>query len=370
MIDVGERRPGLSVRSKLALSYAALLMVAGVGLLAVVWLWLLRYVPDRLRTPPGSQQPIIFGPSRSDLLDAFVPKAAWMLAFLLGFALIGGWLLAGQMLAPLGRIKEATRLVGSGSFSHRILLPGRRNEFSELADAFDGMLGQLEAHVAEQQRFAANASHELRTPLAVTKTLLDVARQDDDVDTQELIKRLQSVNNRAIELTEALLLLSRADQRIFTPVPVDLSLVAEEAAEDLVALSADRGTTIEMSGDPAFTVGSEALLLQLMTNLLQNAIVHNDPEGGRVWVTTTTSDKRVRIEVANTGEKLSPQLLSTLTEPFVRGGGRTRSGHAGSGLGLAIVTRIVNAHDGEVTLAARPSGGLCITVDLPAAPTN
>lgn len=368
MIEVDERRPGPSVRIKLALSYAAVLMVAGVGLLAVVWLWLLRYVPDQFRPPPGSRRPIIVGPSRSDLLDAFMPKAAWMLAFLLGFALVGGWLLAGRMLAPLGRIKEATRLVGSGSFSHRILLPGRRDEFRELADAFDDMLSRLEAHVAEQQRFAGNASHELRTPLAVTKTLLDVAKHDTELDPQELIKRLQSVNNRAIDLTEALLLLSRADQRSFTRVPVDLSLVAEEAAEDLAALSAERNTTIEISSDPTFTIGSEALLLQLVTNLLQNAIVHNDPVDGRVWVTTASSGSRVSIEIANTGEQLSPQLPSTLTEPFVRGSGRARSEHSGFGLGLAIANRIANAHDGAVILAARSSGGMCATVDLPAAP--
>ncbi|CAM5619401.1 histidine kinase OS=Streptomyces tendae OX=1932 GN=GUR47_19600 PE=4 SV=1 [Streptomyces tendae] len=98
------------------------------------------------------------------------------MAFLLVFGLVGGWFLAGRMLAPLDRITDATRTAEAGSLSHRIRLPGRRDEFRELADAFDTMLARLEAHVAEQQRFAANASHELRTPLAVSKALLDVAR--------------------------------------------------------------------------------------------------------------------------------------------------------------------------------------------------
>ncbi len=79
---------------------------------------------------------------------------------------------------PLTRITAATRMASKGTLSHRIQLPGRRDELRELADAFDTMLERLEAHVAEQQRFAANASHELRTPLAITQTLLDVARQD------------------------------------------------------------------------------------------------------------------------------------------------------------------------------------------------
>jgi two-component system sensor histidine kinase VanS len=364
------RASGPSVRLKLALSYAAVLMVAGVGLLAVVWLWLLRYVPDGFRVPPGRQQPIIIGPDRSDLLAAFVPKAAWMLAFLLAFALVGGWVLAGRMLAPLHRITEATRQVGNGSFSHRIHLPGRRDEFRELGDAFDSMLGRLEAHVAEQQRFAANASHELRTPLAITKTLLDVASGDPHLDGHQLVDRLRVVNDRAIELTEALLLLSRADQRSFTRVAVDLSLVAEEAAETLLPVATAHGATIEVSGDPALTIGSQTLLLHLVTNLVQNAIVHNLPEDGRVWIVTTASEETVTLAVDNTGEPLSPQVVSTLAEPFARGAGRTRTEHSGLGLGLAIVDRITHAHDGHLTILARPGGGLRVRVDLPAAPRS
>src|SRR6266540_1559995 len=147
-------------------------MLASALLLAVVWVFLLRYVPDHPIIARG------FIPNRSDLLRAFAPRAASVLAFLLVFGLVGGWVLAGRMLAPLTRITDATRMAANGSLSHRIQLPGRRDEFRELADAFDTMLARLEAHVAEQQRFAANASHELRTPLAITQTLLDVARKD------------------------------------------------------------------------------------------------------------------------------------------------------------------------------------------------
>ena len=203
-----------------------------------------------------------------------------MLAFLLVFGLLGGWILAGRMLAPLTRITDATRMAASGSLSHRIELEGRSDEFRELADSFDAMLARLEAHVAEQQRFAANASHELRTPLAITQTLLDVARNDPNRDSGELVERLRAVNARAIDLTEALLLLSRADQRSFTREHVDLSLLAEEATETLLPLAEKHGVTIETSGDITPTIGSHALLLQLTTNLLHNAIVHNLPEHG------------------------------------------------------------------------------------------
>jgi two-component system sensor histidine kinase VanS len=361
-----DRPRGLSVRLKLTLSYAGFLMIAGALLLATVWVFLLRYVPDHARFGlPGP-----YSPTRSDLLDAFTPRAVQALVFLLVFGLLGGWLLAGRMLAPLTRITDATRLAATGSLAHRIWLPGRRDEFRELADAFDTMLARLEAHLAEQQRFAANAAHELRTPLAITQALLDVARNDLHRDNRRLLDRLHVVNTRAIDLTEALLLLSRADQRSFARAPVDLSLVAEEATETLVPFAEKHGVTIETSGVMASTIGSQALLLQLTTNLVHNAIVHNLPEEGAVWVTTSVHPEGVRLTVENTGESLAPQLVSTLVEPFLRGSERVRTDHAGVGLGLAIVKSITEAHDGILTLTARPAGGLRVTVQLPAAPPH
>ena len=303
----------------------------------------------------------------SFLLRAFAPAAAIVLAVLLVFGLLGGWLLAGRMLAPLTRITDATRIAASGSLSHRIQLPGRRDEFRELADAFDTMLTRLEAQVAEQQRFAANASHELRTPLAITQTLLDVARNDPNRDTDELIDRLRVVNTRAIDLTEALLLLSRTDQQSFTRERVDLSLIAEEATETLLPLAEERGLTIETSGEITPTFGSHALLLQMTTNLVQNAIVHNLPEQGTVWVTTNVRAQGAVLTVENTGEQLTPQVVATLAEPFLRGTERIRSDHAGVGLGLAIVKSIAQAHDGTLTLAPRDGGGLRVTVQFPVA---
>ena len=195
----------MSARLKLTLSYAGFLMIAGALLLAAVWVFLLRYVPDGSITAPGP-----FMPNRSDLLRAFAPAAAAVMGFLLVFGLVGGWLLAGRMLAPLRRITLVARQTTEGALSHRIRLAGPDDEFRELADAFDAMLDRVESHVAEQRRFAANASHELRTPLATTQALLEVARSDPASNTPRLLERLRSVNARAIDITEALLLLSRA----------------------------------------------------------------------------------------------------------------------------------------------------------------
>jgi two-component system sensor histidine kinase VanS len=356
----------LSVRFKLTLSYAGFLMLAGVLLVVVVWTFLLRYVPNvaAVMTPAGRD------PNQGVLLRAFAPVAGAVLVFLMVFGLVGGWLLAGRMLAPLTRVTDATRRAANGSLSHRIRLEGRKDEFRELADAFDTMLVRLEAHVAEQRRFAANASHELRTPLAISQALLDVARNDPNRVTGELVDRLHTVNARAIDLTEALLVLSRADQRAFARAPVDLSLLVEEATETLLPLAEQRGVSIDASGDITPAIGSQALLLQMTTNLVHNAIVHNLPEHGTVWVTTSVHPETVVLTVENSGEQLTPQLVSTLTEPFQRGTERIRTGHAGVGLGLAIVKSIARVHDGSLSIVPRPAGGLRIAVHLPTAPPH
>ncbi len=358
-----DRRPGLSARVKLTLSYAGFLVFAGTLLLGVTWYFQIRetssfYVPTLddflLVLNPGN-----FGPR------IFTPAAILLLLVLLVVGLAGGWILAGRMLAPLTRITSAARKAASGSLAHRIELEGSNDEFRELADAFDMMLTKLEAQVAEQQRFAANASHELRTPLAVMQAILDVAVRDPSPDGRE--ERLRAVNARAIALTEALLLLGRADRRPFAHEDVDLSLLAEQAAETLLPLAEKHGVAIETGGAVALASGSPALLLQLVTNLVHNAIVHNSPEGGFVRISTTAGSEFVELSVENTGERLSPELVSTLTEPFQRGTGRIRNDHAGVGLGLAIAKSITQAHLGMLSLSPRTGGGLRVTVRLPAA---
>lgn len=364
------RPRGMSARWKLTLSYAGFLIVAGALLLATVWVFLLRYVPDeqiiveqRFQRQPGAS----FVPNRSDLQEAFTPRAFQAMGALVVVGLVGGWLLAGRMLAPLKRITAATRTAAQGSLSHRIAMEGRQDEFRELADSFDAMLAQLEAHVAEHQRFAANASHELRTPLAVTQTLLDVAAQDPDHDQDDLITRLRVVNTRAIDLTESLLTLSRATQTPFSQETLDLSLAAEEAVETLLPLAEGHDVTITMDGDAAPAAGSASLILQVATNLVHNAIVHNRPLKGTVHVTTWADADTATLTVENTGGVISSATIATLTEPFHRESARVRSEHDGVGLGLAIVSSIVRAHRGTLTITPRSGGGLRVTASFPRA---
>jgi two-component system sensor histidine kinase VanS len=367
-----DRPMGLSVRAKFALSYTALLIIAGALLLGVVWVFLLRYVPAKAMyvSDPGGESsvPGVFVPGRDDLWRAFAPKAAIVMAALLVVGLVGGWLLAGRMLAPLNRITTGTRLVAKGTLSYRIALPGRRDEFRELADAFDAMVARIEAQVVAQRRFAANASHELRTPLAITQSMLDVARQGPGCNTAQLLERLQAVNSRAITLVEALLTLSRADQRSFTQDVVDLSLLGEEAVELLLPLAERNGVTIRVSGGVSRVTGSRALLSQMTVNLVHNAIVHNLPDHGLIELSTQADPQSGVLIIENTGDEIDPGLAARLTEPFQRGDERIRRDHAGVGLGLAIVASIVQAHDGGLAVTARVGGGLRVVVRLPVVP--
>jgi two-component system sensor histidine kinase VanS len=385
------RLPSRTVRLRLTLLYSGLFLVSGLALLATTYLLfrgntgvdlIVPRTPHRSTAPGALNDPLANSDVARQVSRMYVGalerrahglhqgliQSGVALAIMTAVSIALGWLVAGRVLRPLRTMTATTRQISERNLNQRLALSGPRDELKDLADTVDGLLARLEAHVAEQQRFAANASHELRTPLALTQTLLEVARKDPNRDNGELVDRLYEVNTRAIDLTEALLLLSRADQRSFTREHVDLSLIAEEATETLLPLAEKRSVSIETAGDPTATIGSHSLLLQMTTNLVHNAIVHNLPDHGTVWVTTSAHPETVVLTVENTGELLTPQLVSTMAEPFQRGTQRLRADHAGVGLGLAIVKSIAQAHDGALTPTPRAAGGLCVTVRLPAAP--
>jgi two-component system sensor histidine kinase VanS len=376
--------PSRTVRLRLTLLYSGLFVISGVALLATTYLIFRSNTGVDLIVPRGSNGVSTNPDALRQVNRAYVTlvqrhrhglhqgliQSGIALAIMTIVSIVLGWLVAGRVLRPLRAMTATTRQISERNLDERLALSGPSDELKDLADTIDGLLERLQAHVAEQQRFAANASHELRTPLSLTQTLLELARKDPNRDRGELVDRLHEVNNRAIDLTEALLLLSRADQRSFALEPVDLSLIAEDATETLLPLAEKYGVTIETSGDITPTLGSQALLLQLTTNLVHNAIVHNLPRGGAVWVTTNVRPDGVMLTVENTGEMLTPQLVSTLVEPFQRGTQRIYTDQAGVGLGLAIVRSITHAHDGTLTLTPRTAGGLRVTVELPCAPTR
>ena len=351
-----QRRRGLSVRMRLTLSYAGFLVVAGGVLLGGLLLLVGHYLPaGSLQTIDGAPSP-----SRRDIVEAAIPWLARGMVFLLVVGLVGGWVLAGRMLRPLVPIDAAVRRAADGSLAHRIRLPGPDDELRRLADGFDEMLARLEAAFEEQRRFTANASHELRTPLAVTKAVLEVARTDPSGADAETLERLHLTNERAIATLEALLQLARIDRGTLASSPCDLGELVDDAVREVPV-----SITVAWVPTSAVVMGDPVLLGRLVANLVGNAVVHNVADGGQIRLALSPRPGRVRLEIANTGPVVPPDVVATLTEPFVRLGSRMHA--TGSGLGLAIVASICDVHSAELTLGSRDTGGLVVTVDLPAA---
>lgn len=354
-------RRQMSARLRLALSYAAFLVVAGSVALFGFYMALHLGLGFQLQTADIT--------SRGELRDAMLLAAAGALAGLAVIGLGGGWLLAGWILRPLEDINEAARIAATGRLDHRIRLTGRSDEFGQLADNFDHMLERLHDAFLNQERFAANASHELRTPLAVTATMLDVARTDPEGRYDPaLLERLRHTNDRAIELTEALLRLSDANAVTAVSEPVDLAALSGAVVDDRDAEAKRRRVRLYSDLEATPTVGDPALLRQLVGNLVENALRHNRP-AGEAWLSThvDAASSRAVIRVENTGPAYTAEAAAQLVQPFLRGAGRTASenGDRGYGLGLALVARIVTVHDGNLTISPRAAGGLVATVALP-----
>ena len=358
-------RPRTSARLRLAVSYAAFLVFAGAVVLAGVY-FVIRFGPSptvgvRFPRPEGALAP--------NQEVALLQVSVVILISLAAIGMAGGWIIAGWVLRPLQRINAAAEIAATGRLDHRIALSGRNDEFRQLADTFDHMLERLHDAFATQERFAANASHELRTPLAVTATMLEVARADPEgQDYSTLLERLAITNERSIALTEALLRLSDANSVTAALEPVDLAEVARAALADHAGEAEQRCVVIEAQLGAAGTVGDPALLAQLASNLVQNAIRHNDSRRHARVVTGRSTNRGVTfLRVENAGLHYTPDEVRRLSEPFFRDAGRvTVAGERrGYGLGLSLASRIATVHRGALALVPRDGGGLIATVTFP-----
>ncbi|MFK4728957.1 HAMP domain-containing sensor histidine kinase [Agromyces mediolanus] len=404
---MAEVRPfRLTIRARLALTYSGLLVGSGALLLGFIYVALgvlpsyafsttavavldasttqlataMPLEPDWVRADGVSYDagfaatastPGIVVASRDDLQQLYLWVAAGMLVLLAAGGSWAGWALAGRVLQPLHGIGVAARRAARGRFDHRLALAGPRDEVTDLADAFDEMLGGLEDAFHAHRRFAANASHELQTPLATTRTMLDVAiGARPDAEQRALLERLRLVNERSIAAVEALLDLSQIERGgPVETVRLRLDRLVGEALGELGAEAAERGIRVRSELAPATVSASAPLLRQLVLNLVQNGIRHNAP-GGEVVVEVVPATDAAggRLRVANTGPVVPADAVDALVEPFFRAPGRVATaGAPGRGLGLSIVAAIAERHDAELALRARDGGGLEVELRFPAA---
>src|SRR5579859_2752378 len=288
-------------------------------------------------------------------LAAIVVASTWL-----------GWIVAGRVLRPVHAITAAARRASEENLGERIALAGPDDELKELADTFDAMLGRLDAAFASQRRFVANASHELRTPLTVMRTAIDVTLAKPGrtpAQLEAMAVEVRHAADRAETLIEALLTLARSDRGTGPREPLDVAVLAEDALDAAAAAIRARPVTVQAVLEPALAVGDPVLVERLITNLIDNAVRHNVPDG---WVQVATGIRggMAFIDVANGGPLIPPELVPALFEPFRRLGDRAGSPD-GMGLGLSIVRSVALAHRGHATARPRPAGGLEITVSLP-----
>lgn len=396
------RRYRATVRTRLALTYSALLTGAGIIMLTIVYVFM-RFVPTydlqpgestaaeeaMTMAPPnvpidpeqGESAAAITEPASSirvtsteEMLNLLLAISIVVLVVLAIAGIAVGWAVAGRMLRPLQHINQAMDQAARGDLKHRINLTGPQDEISILAANFDTMLTQLEGSFTATKRFAANASHELLTPLATTRAMLDlaIARRSDPAERAEF-ERLRVMNERSIETAQALLKLAElesAPHAVGEKKPVDLVAAIESETRLCADEAAMRGVTITSALQPAMVEGDPVLIRQLVANLLLNAVRHNLPTEGAVSISTEAIDSgtRVRLVIENDGARLVEGEIASLTEPFTRAAGRSSVSSAkGHGLGLSIVAAIVRRSGGTIELGARPGGGLRVVVSLPLA---
>jgi signal transduction histidine kinase len=396
------RRPRPTARLRLTLSYGALFLASGGGLLAITNL-LVRHAtagfysytakhgahvfvgPASSHGPvqtyqsgiPGLTPPQLQAQANQLKTLAISQRAnelhqlavySWVaLAIMAALSIALGWIVAGRVLRPLRIINATARRLSASNLHERLAATGPDDEFKELSATLDDLLNRLEASFESQRRFVANASHELRTPLAAERTLLQVALADPDATTDTLrttCEKLLRTSHQQERLIDALLTLASSERGLDRWEPFDLAAITESVVTTRRPDAQRKGVHIQKNLAPAVASGDAHLATSLVTNLVDNAVRHNIA-GGQVEITTTATAGRATISVSNTGPVILPADVDRLLQPFQRLA-RQRTHHTpGHGLGLAIVQAIATTHRADLDVRPRHTGGLDVHVSFP-----
>jgi signal transduction histidine kinase len=281
-----------------------------------------------------------------------------------------GWVVAGRVLRPIGRITSVARDIQATDLSRRIELPGPDDELKQLGDTFDAMLARLDAAFAAQRQFVADASHELRNPLAIIRTNVDVALADPRADPEDLrhtIAVVKRASDRMARLVDDLLALARRQEPTLEHEPVDLGAAVAEASDDFVVPAAARNIVLDRAIAPGVIVtGDRDALKRAVANLLENA-VRLAPEGSRIRLATGSEGNRAWVAVADEGPGIAPEDQPHVFDRFWRADKARSRADGGTGLGLAIVRQIAESHGGQVRLQSKVGVGSSFVIWLPVA---
>jgi signal transduction histidine kinase len=379
-----------TARMRLTIVYGALYVLISLGLLTIADVVFAMYPPESDNTTvnvtvtgSGSASALAGADARIAELQAQLAAAtslhsseisllatgsAIALVVMTAVSLGLGWGVAGRVLRPLRAMTAATRRISADSLHARLAAGGPRDELRDLSDTIDGLLERLEGSFAAQRRFAANAAHELRTPLATMRASLDVAlAKPSPVPAVSVADRLYGELDRVDRLLDGLLTLARLQHGdLQSAVTLSLDAVAAASLAARAEAITARRLTVSLSGCPdgAWVTGNPELVCRMADNLVDNAIVHNEP-GGWVRISVTAEDLVASLVVENGGEVIGADAVAQLAQPFRRLGVDRVGSDTGVGLGLSIVAAIAEAHRGTLELRARPDGGLRARIGLP-----
>jgi signal transduction histidine kinase len=397
--SVGRRLWPRRMRTRLAVFYALLFLLAGIVLLALTYALVASVLLPA--PPPGPRQltprelallplckPLPSAPALltqcNRLIDELGPGSAardhtlaeLRLASLIAIGLVAvgsaglGWLVAGRALRPVRSITEAARQASELRLGQRLALTGPDDELKQLADTFDLMLERLDAAFTSQKRFVANAAHELRTPLTAMRTAIEVTLSKPTRTPDQLEAMAADVKRsveRAEATVEALLTLATSEVGPAAHEPIDLATAAEDALDATEGAIAQRHIKVDAALEPAHARGDRVLIQRMIANLVENAVRHNTPDGW-IGIRTLHQADGALFEISNTGADVPAEQIPTLFEAFARAEQRLNSSD-GVGLGLSIASAIARAHQAAITARPRPDGGLVVSVTLPAGPS-
>jgi signal transduction histidine kinase len=363
-----------TVRGRLTLLYGGLFIASAVVLLAITYGVVrhgssasVKVVPSGGAFPRAGPGDLIGSEQRSSDLHQLLAGSVIALSLMAVLSLVLGRLVAGRVLSPLRAMTRSTQEISERNLHRRLAVAGPEDELKKLGDTIDGLLGRLQGAFDAQRRFVANASHELRTPLTVTRALLEMSLSDPDADVESLRAACRQVleeGRHQEDLIDALLVLARSQRGLERREQVDLATIVADVLAAHESEAAARGLRLERSLSPASLAGAPLLIKRLVSNLVENALSHNVPQG-RANVSVQAQEGQATLKIVNTGPVIGTGEVDRLVQPFQRLAPERTGAHDGVGLGLPIVQAIVDAHDAVLTIQAEPFGGLAVEVRFP-----
>jgi heavy metal sensor kinase len=303
-----------------------------------------------------------------NLLKSYKIHLSLSIFALMVISALGGFLIAKKALNPVKEISATIDRISETNLSERVNIKDIPDELKQLATSFNRTFDRLEKAFNRQKQFIADASHELKTPLSVILTQGEVVlrRQRSAEEYEKAIKTIIATAKMMSQIVQKLLVLARlnTDKIELKFENIDLAEITRESVKLLKPLAEQKSIKINVSGDEKPTVfGDKALLLELFTNLIDNAVKYNVSQG-EINILFKEEKDFVVTDIRDTGIGIPEKDLDKVFERFYRVDNVCAKEVGGLGLGLSICKEIVNLHGGKIEIKSRIGEGTTVSVYL------